>query len=612
MTQASGRSPYLRDPWLLGLAALVLLSVPWFLAGPAPLASSWLVQTGLDVLMFWFARRLAGLSAGQRYSLRLWRAVQVTMVLCATGDGYQTVRVLLDPGHTQVSVVQTALVATGMSVMVVTMLRHPLGAAGRERLRLGLDTVTVLTGVAVGLWYFSLAPQLSSGDITDRYVAGASTAMMLVVVFGVLKLVYSDPAPFNLSAGVVGSAGVALTALGTSLGLVITGGHDPRAALLFQVLPCVLVPASLRMQEIRQRHHGIGRAADRRARYARTPYLAVLACEALLVMALLRTGADLRVWGVTVGVLVITAVVLARQLVAFTDNDRLLASLDRSMSELQEQKEWFQALFRHASDVTLVVGPGDIVRYASPAAARLFGTGPADAAGAGLTARVHPDDIVAFEELREALAAAPGAGASAQLRVQDADGSYRWLDLVGADLTGNPSVRGVVWNARDVTESRILHDQLRHEATHDTLTGLANRTLLAGRLRSAGAAEVAVLVLDLDGFKQVNDVHGHHVGDELLVTVTDRLRAALGPDDLAVRLGGDEFAVLLGSAGPARADALADRLGAAMAEPAEAAGVLLVIGASIGIAVGRASDPDALLRAADAAMYRVKHERAGL
>ncbi|WP_305783613.1 diguanylate cyclase domain-containing protein [Symbioplanes lichenis] len=609
MGQHTGRYSYLRDPWLLGLLALAAACVPWFLAGPGPVASSWVVQTGLDLVMLWFGRRLARLSSGQRFSLRFWRAVQVTMVLCASGDGLQAVLVLLDPGRTDVSVIQTGLVATGMSVMVVTMLRHPLGAAGRERLRLSLDAVTVLVGVAVFLWYFSLAPQLSDGGVGDRWLAAASTAVMLVVVFGVLKLVYSDPAPFNLSAGVVGSVGVALTALGTSLGLVFSSASDHRVAVLLQVLPCILVPASLRMQEVRIRARGVGRTVERRARYARTPYLAVLAAEVLLLAALPKADADLRTWGVAVGVIVITAVVLARQLVAFTDNDRLLHSLDRSLAELHEQKEWFRSLVQHASDVTLVVAAGDFIRYASPAADRVLGAG---LEGSGLDHRIHPDDYADFRALRSALAAAPGADASAQVRVRHDNGTYRWLDFVGADLTANRSVRGVVWNARDVTEARLLQDQLRHEATHDQLTGLANRTLLADRLQLAGAAEVAVLVLDLDGFKQVNDRHGHHTGDELLVRVAGLLRVPLGPDDLAVRLGGDEFAVLLRDGGAERAAALAAGFAQVMTMPVEISGVLLAVGASIGVATGPASDPDALLRDADAAMYRVKHERAGL
>ncbi|MFI5937703.1 diguanylate cyclase domain-containing protein [Actinoplanes sp. NPDC051494] len=593
-----GQRSHLRDPWLLGLAGLAVLCVPWFLAGPAPLLSTWLVQTALDVLLVFLGWRLARLSRHRPYSLRFWRALQIAMIFCAVGDAYQTSLVLRFPGHTGVSVVQTTMVVLAMSIVAVTMLCHPLGATGRQRLRLWLDAVTVLAGVAVFLWYFTLAPQLSSAHDTDRYAAAASAAVMLVVVFGLLKLVFSELAPFLLGPGIVGSLGVATTALGTSAGLVLTGGHDQRMIFLAQVLSCTLIPISLRMQELQTRRLDATRPADRRRRYSRMPYVAVIAAEVLLVVALPHTSADVRTWGVTIGVLAITALVLGRQLVAFTDNDRLL-------TDLHEQKEWFRSLVQHASDVTLVVGPGDIIRYASPSATRIFGT--TQAVGAGLDIYLHPDDLPAFHDLREELAAEPGTDAAVQVRVRHADGTWRWLDLVGADLTANPSVRGVVYNARDVTEARALQDQLRHEATHDRLTGLANRTLLAEHLAATGPAPVSVLVADLDGFKQINDLHGHHIGDDLLVAVAHRLRAALGPHDLAVRLGGDEFAIILPAATPATAADLAAHLATTLTHPFLINGLPLTVGASIGTATGPADNPDALLREADAAMYRVKN-----
>ncbi|GAA2478543.1 hypothetical protein Ahu01nite_019950 [Winogradskya humida] len=591
---------------LLAYAALAVLSVPWLLAGFAPRSSSWAVQTALDVALVWSGGRLARLATGQRHARRFWRALQVAMVCCTAGDAYQTVLVVLDPRRADISVLQTVMVVVAMTIMAVTMLCHPLGATGRQRLRLWLDAITVLAGVAIFLWYFSLAPQLSGAHATDRYVAAASAAVMLVVVFGVLKLVFSDPAPFTLSAGVIAAVGITATALGTSLSLVFSGG---RITFVVQVLSCILIPVSLRLQELQLRRRSATRGGERRGRYSRTPYIAVIATEVLLVVALPRT--DLRIWGVTVGVVAITALVLGRQLVAFTDNDRLLTSLDRSLADLHEQKEWFRSLVQHASDVTLVVGPGDIISYASPAAARIFGSD--EPIGLQVATYVHPDDLVLFQELTAVLAATPGTDAAAQVRLLHADGTYRWLDLVGADLTGNPSVRGVVFNARDVTEARELQDQLRHEATHDGLTGLANRALLAEHLAAAGTTQVSVLVADLDGFKQINDAHGHHVGDELLIAVAQRLRTGLGPTGLAVRLGGDEFALLLPGAGPREAGNLAADISLALLAPVEIEGTpSLRIGASIGIATGPANNPDRLLREADAAMYRVKHDRAAI
>ncbi|GAA2597539.1 hypothetical protein GCM10010435_91100 [Winogradskya consettensis] len=234
-----GKPGFMRDPVLLAYATLAVLSVPWLLLGLAPRPTSWAVQTVLDVALVWSGGRLARLATGQRHARRFWRALQVAMLCCTAGDAYQTILVVRDPSRTDVSVLQTVMVVVAMTIMAATMLRHPLGATGRQRLRLWLDAITVLAGVAIFLWYFSLAPQLSGAHAADRYVAAASAAVMLVVVFGVLKLVFSDPPPFTLSAGLVASVGITTTALGTSVSLVLTGG---RIAFVVQVLSCTPHP----------------------------------------------------------------------------------------------------------------------------------------------------------------------------------------------------------------------------------------------------------------------------------------------------------------------------------------------------------------------------------
>jgi diguanylate cyclase (GGDEF)-like protein/PAS domain S-box-containing protein len=596
------RRDLLPDPVLLGLGLLALACVPWFLAGPGGPGTSWLLQTGLDLSLVVFAVRLARLSAGQRYSRRFWRAMAVATALCAIGDGFQTFLVL-STGTATISVFQTALVVLAMSTMVVVMLCHPLGTSGRQRLRLGLDAATVLIAVAVFLWYFSLGSQLSSGHGADRYVAAASSAVMLVIAFGVLKLILSGTAPFTLAAGIAGSVGVAGSALGTSIALIVTGGSNPRAMIVVALLPCILTAASLRLQEVQLRRRAGDSLLDRTRRFSRMPYLAVIATQVLLVVALLGTRSDARIWGLSIGVVLITALVLGRQLIAFHDNDRLVTTLD-------SQREWFLALAQHASDVTMVVDEAGRIRYASPAVARVLGTAPEAAVGEALHDHVHPQDLPVFAGLRDRLTSAPGTDASAQVRLRHADGSYRWLDIVGVDLLGNPDVAGVVYNARDVTQAHRLQEELRHQATHDGLTGLANRALLGERLREAAtAAELSVLVIDLDGFKEINDVHGHHVGDDLLIAVAQRLRAALSPGDTAARLGGDEFAMLLPGAGTDRAAAVAAAVELALSEPIALAGHLLGIGASVGTATGTAADLDYLLRDADARMYRVKNDR---
>jgi diguanylate cyclase (GGDEF)-like protein len=197
------------------------------------------------------------------------------------------------------------------------------------------------------------------------------------------------------------------------------------------------------------------------------------------------------------------------------------------------------------------------------------------------------------------------------------DGSYRHVQSIHTNLLDDPDVRAVVVTTRDITAQKQLEAQLQHNAFHDALTGLANRALFADRLDHALArtdrlaAPVAVLFVDLDDFKAVNDGAGHTAGDDLLVAVADRLRRTLRPGDTIARLGGDEFAVLIEDAAePGRPEAAAQRLLAALAEPFDAAenGAVVRITASVGIAMGAAGQHDApeLLRHADVAMYAAK------
>ena len=170
---------------------------------------------------------------------------------------------------------------------------------------------------------------------------------------------------------------------------------------------------------------------------------------------------------------------------------------------------------------------------------------------------------------------------------------------------------------RDVTERKVYQTQLEHQALHDALTGLPNRTLLRDRLEHAvdlawrSEQPMALLLLDLDRFKTINDTLGHYVGDLLLRDVAARLAAAMRRSDTVVRLGGDEFAMLLPAVTElARAKEVSRRVLASLTDPFQVEGLSLEVGASIGIAMfpEHAQDPDALLQCADVAMYAAKEE----
>jgi diguanylate cyclase (GGDEF)-like protein/PAS domain S-box-containing protein len=178
----------------------------------------------------------------------------------------------------------------------------------------------------------------------------------------------------------------------------------------------------------------------------------------------------------------------------------------------------------------------------------------------------------------------------------------------------NGAVVGLASIGRDVSDRKRLELELSHQALHDSLTGLPNRTLLADRLSQALAgasrrsAPVSVLFLDLDQFKNINDANGHLMGDDLLIEVAARLKMALRPSDTLARFGGDEFVIVCDDTGVEEAQSIAERLKVALADPIDVGGSIQYISASIGIAVSPPleADPNALLRYADTAMYEAK------
>ena len=268
-----------------------------------------------------------------------------------------------------------------------------------------------------------------------------------------------------------------------------------------------------------------------------------------------------------------------------------------------------------SSDLVLLIGPDAVIRSASRAASDLLGVDPSELEGHVLTDLLHADDLPLLTS-----AASGERHARLEIRMRHRNGYWVTTEAVLNDMTGDAHVGALVLTVRDVTDRKAFEEQLRHRAFHDPLTQLANRALLLDRLQHALSREgryedqVAVLFVDLDDFKVVNDSLGHHSGDELLVHVARRLRACVRSADTAARLGGDEFAVLLeGVDDLDETVALARRILDALAEPFALGGLTIQLGASVGVAVGTAQavSADELLRNADIAMYAAKHEGKG-
>jgi len=289
--------------------------------------------------------------------------------------------------------------------------------------------------------------------------------------------------------------------------------------------------------------------------------------------------------------------------------------------ELHERQsaERFRSLVQNSSDVIALLSPDLTIRYHTPSVERVLGYGEDELIGSRLTELLEPGAAERFRGFFADVCGLPGTPVPRDLPLRRKDGTICQLESVFNNLLEESNVGGVVVTARDVTERRALEDQLAHQAFHDSLTGLANRALFSDRVEHALARGVrrqnvfAVLFIDLDDFKTVNDSLGHAAGDELLVTVARRIESCLRPEDTCARLGGDEFAVMIENiSGPDGAETVARRVLGVMAEPLSILGSEVTVHGSVGIALGTGEQTTSeILRSADLAMYRAKGDGKG-
>ena len=288
---------------------------------------------------------------------------------------------------------------------------------------------------------------------------------------------------------------------------------------------------------------------------------------------------------------------------------------EAAIAATSRSEERHRALVHNSADVVSVSNTQAVRTYVSPTSRAVMGFEPEELIGAKGYDLIHPDDRHIVDALRDDLLGYPGREFRLELRGRHADGSYHWYDVSLRNLFDHPAVEGLVSTFRDVSDRKALEDRLRHLAYHDPLTGLANRGMFADRLaalveRRAGD-EFAVMVIDLDDFKTINDSLGHDVGDRLLVEVAESLSAVIREGDVLARLGGDEFALLLDNVTDDQTCAtVAERIAAAASRTFAYEGSVFPITASIGVARGDGSirHADELTRRADVAMYVSKSQ----
>lgn len=342
---------------------------------------------------------------------------------------------------------------------------------------------------------------------------------------------------------------------------------------------------------------------------ALTPYLAAAVCTLGILYNVLNGRNVDRVVLITAGLVVLALVV--RQGIMLLDNITLT-------QELAQKENHFRSLVQGSSDVIMIAAPNGILRYVSPAAAGVYGRDAEDLVGSELASLIHPEDLgCVVHEVRRFLAASHIEEPTTRIECRFRSGDGGWLNV---ESTVNRHHGGLIFNSRDVTERVRLQAQLQHNAEHDPLTDLPNRALFTRRVQQALSGRrssdrgTAVLFIDLDGFKAVNDTIGHQAGDELLVQAARRLQESVRQSDTAARLGGDEFAALIVGDGTRDRTArehqileLADRLRITLSQPYAIDGNDVRVAASIGVGFAEPGlGAGELLRNADLAMYRAK------
>lgn len=293
----------------------------------------------------------------------------------------------------------------------------------------------------------------------------------------------------------------------------------------------------------------------------------------------------------------------------------ITARLDAE-AKLRASEVRYRALVQNSADIVAIVSAEGRLTYVSPATAAVLGREVDEVAGTDVRRWLHPDDSMVIERLIGRLREGPlGEGSSATFRVRHQDGAWRHLEAIATSRLDEPAIAGVVVNARDVTDRIAASARLRRMALHDSLTGLANRTLIEDRIKLAmQQGPTAVVMLDLNRFKDINDSLGHAVGDVVLAEIADRIRRSVRSGDTVGRVGGDEFVLVLPQAGRMQdIGATVDRIVSNLQEPIEHGTSRFRLSASVGIAFApeHGTTGEGLLRAADAAMYRAKRERSG-
>ena len=604
---------------LVGMAAYVLVYLLW-------LASGWgsartieiVVEFGLlPVLLLGvvFSIRAIRATSGERQSQQAWALIGAGIVMLAIADGMWAWYAVVSTSAPFPSLADAFFIGSKF-VLIAGILRFPAPDLTRsDYVRYVLDAGIILLGVTTLVGYLVIRPENLLGPAfgIESALLFAYPAVGLMLLIAALIKMHRRPRPGRL--GLLSLIVVSAVAMTTADFVWVfeeargTYDHGGITYALWMIGYAFLAASPQRQVDVISRNVPL-MYPNTVAAWIRSALSYLAAGMAVTVFALAAAPRLIDEFGVLLGLLALLIVLVAvRQFQALRENQQYEIAQVRHESDAR-----INALVEYSSDMIAVLDNDLRFRFQSPVAQELTGATPEAFVGTRVFDWSHADDRPVVRAAMKKLLRGDEREMRFEWRLAGPEGNVVYLESIASNELETPGVQGIVLNSRDISERKSFERELAHQAYHDPLTGLPNRArvleFLGQELRQSRLdRKTALMFIDLDRFKPVNDTLGHDAGDELLKQVAERFDRVLRENDTLARFAGDEFVVLLPAVTSHDAVlTIARRLGEQLDTPFDLAGTRVSISSSTGVAIADSSNlsPAVLLRQADAAMYAAK------